>query len=104
MLKKMRICKSTLPSVKRVFLEISQNSQENTCARVSILIKLLLKYKYTLKYTLLKQRLWHRCFPVDLAKFLRTPFLKNTSGDCFWISIDNARRLRKEATLPCGVF
>ena len=28
-------------SVKKVFLEISQNSQENTCARVSFLIKLL---------------------------------------------------------------
>ena len=30
--------------------------------------------------TLLKRRLWHRCFPVNFAKFLRTPFLKNTSG------------------------
>ena len=30
--------------------------------------------------TLLKQRLWHRCFPVNSAKFLRTPFLQNTSG------------------------
>ena len=27
-------------SVKKVFLEISQNSQESTCARVSVLIKL----------------------------------------------------------------
>ena len=27
-------------SVKKVFLEISQNSQENNCARVSFLIKL----------------------------------------------------------------
>ena len=27
-------------SVKKVFLEFSQNSQENTCARVSFLIKL----------------------------------------------------------------
>ena len=27
-------------SVKKVFLEISQNSKENTCARVSFLIKL----------------------------------------------------------------
>ena len=27
-------------SVEKVFLEISQNSQENTCARVSILMKL----------------------------------------------------------------
>ena len=24
--------------------------------------------------------LWHRCFPVNFAKFLRTPFLQNTSG------------------------
>ena len=30
--------------------------------------------------TLLKQRLWHRCFPVNFRKFLRTPFLQNTSG------------------------
>ena len=25
--------------------------------------------------TLLKKRLWHRCFPVNFAKYLRTPFL-----------------------------
>ena len=30
--------------------------------------------------TLLKKRLWHRCFPVNFAKFLRTPFSQNTSG------------------------
>ena len=42
-------------SVKEVFLEISQKSQENTCARVSFLIKLLIK------------RLWHRCSPVNFA-------------------------------------
>ena len=30
--------------------------------------------------TLLKRRLWHRCFPVNFAKFSRTPFLQNTSG------------------------
>ena len=46
-------------SRKRVFLEISQNSQENTCARVSFLTK----------------GLWHKCLPVNFAKFLRTPFL-----------------------------
>ena len=27
--------------------------------------------------TLLKKRLWHRCFPVNFAKLLRTPILKN---------------------------
>ena len=30
--------------------------------------------------TLLKKRLWHRCFTVNFAKFLRTPFLQNTFG------------------------
>ena len=49
-------------SMKKVFLKILQNSQENTCARVSFLIKLQLK-----------KRLWRRCFPVNIAKFLRTP-------------------------------
>ena len=32
-----------------------------------------------LKISSLK-RLWHRYFPVNYAKFLRTPFLQNTSG------------------------
>ena len=26
--------------------------------------------------TSFKKRLWHKCFPVNFAKFLRTPFLK----------------------------
>ena len=51
-------------SVKMVFLEISQNSQENICVRVSFLIK-----------SFLNKRLWHWCFPVNFAKFLRRPFL-----------------------------
>ena len=25
--------------------------------------------------TILKKRLWHRCFPVNFVKFLRTPFV-----------------------------
>ena len=31
----------------------------------------------------IKKRLWRRCFPVNFAKFIRTPFLQNTSGGCF---------------------
>ena len=46
-------------------LEISQNSQKNTCVRVSFSIKLQAS----------KKRLWHRCFPGHFAKFLRTHFL-----------------------------
>ena len=56
-------------SIKKVFWKISQNSQEDTCARVSFLIKMQVK-----PATLLKKILWLRCFPVDFAKFLRTPF------------------------------
>ena len=52
-------------SLKKVFLEISQNSQENTCARVCNFIR---------PATLLKKRPWHRFFPVNFVKFLRTHF------------------------------
>ena len=56
-------------SVKKVFSEVWQNSQKNTCARVSFLIKMQAP-----PVALLKNRLWHRCFPVSFVKFLRTPF------------------------------
>ena len=42
--------------MKKVFIKISQKLQENTCARVSFLIK------------------WHRCFPVNFAKLLKNAF------------------------------
>ena len=29
------------------------------------------------------KRLQHRCFLVNIAKFLRTPFLRNSTGGCF---------------------
>ena len=60
---------------KKVFLEISQNSQENTWARVSFLIKLQAGACNFIK----KKRLGHMCFPKNFAKFLRTLFSQNTS-------------------------
>ena len=53
-------------SVKKVFLKLSQNSEESTCARVSFLINSLRPA------TLLRKRFWRRCFPVNFVKFLRT--------------------------------
>ena len=50
-----------------VFLKILQNL--HPCARVSFLIKLQPK-----------KRLWHRCFPVNIAKFLKTPFFIELLG------------------------
>ena len=44
--------------VKKVFLKISQNSQENTCASLFL-------NKVT---TLLKKRRWHKCFSVNFCE------------------------------------
>ena len=55
--------------MKKVFLKISQNSQENTCARV-----FFNKVSVLRPATLLKKKHWHRCFPMNFGKFLRTPF------------------------------
>ena len=60
---------------KKVFLKTLQKPQKNTSARVYFLIKLQVA-----PTTLLKKRFWHRCFPVNFAKFLGTPFSQNTSG------------------------
>ena len=56
------IFRSNHPEVfcKKVFLEISQNSQGSTSARLKAC-------------NFIKKRLWHRCFPVNFAKFLGTP-------------------------------
>ena len=59
-------------SVKWLFLDILQSSKRNICAGVSFLINLQAS---DLPATLLKKRIWHRCFHVNFAKFLRIPFL-----------------------------
>ena len=43
--------------------------------------------------TIFKKRLWHRYFPVNFAKFLRTPFLQNTSGRLLLLSLENNNML-----------
>ena len=61
-----------------MLLEILQHSQENTCESL-----FFNKVAGLGSATLLKKRLWHRCFPGNFAKFLRTLFLQNTSGRLF---------------------
>ena len=46
--------------------------------------------------TLLKKRLWHRCFLVNFVKFLRTPFLQNTSGR---LLLDRKSKISSELVL-----
>ena len=65
--------RSSRPEVfcKKVFLEILQYSQENKHLRQSIFNKVAGLRPATLS----KKRPWHRCFPVNFVKFLRTSFL-----------------------------
>ena len=84
-------------SVKKVFLRISQNSQENICARVSFLIKLK-----ALHATLLKETLRHRCFPVNFSKFLRTFFfLEHLHWLLLKIQKSNPSNKKSKATAGC---
>ena len=67
-------------SVKKVFLEISQNSQEKTCARVSFLIKLQAACNFIKKETLAQV---FSCEFCEISKnnfFYRTPLLAASDG------------------------
>ena len=54
--------------------------------------------------TSLKKRLWHTYFPVNFAKFLRTPFLiLSTSGGCFYtqqMALESTETIFSEVYLP----
>ena len=58
-------------TVEKMFLEISQNSQENTCTKVSFFTKVVGLRPATLS----KRRPRHRYSPVNFVKFLRTTFI-----------------------------
>ena len=77
-------------SVKKVSLEILQKSQENTCAKVSFLTEL---------QAFIKKRLWHRCFPVNFAQFLRTPF---TIKHLWWLLLFRIKMNFKLGALAGG--
>ena len=89
-------------SVKKVFLEISQNSQESNNARVSFLLKLqarpaaLVKKRLGQACNFSEKRLCHRCFPVNFVKFPKKFFYRTPSGDCLQLStqVDCLLRLR----------
>ena len=57
-------------SVKKMFLEISKIHRKTPMPE-----SLFYKVAGLRPTTLLKKRLWHRCFSVNFEKFLRTPLL-----------------------------
>ena len=85
-----------------MLLEISKNSQENTCARVSFFNKVA----DLRPGTLFKTRLWKGVFLWILRNFQENLPLQNTSGGCFWIYLFFKKLLIKEIFLAkkCFVF
>ena len=75
-------------SIKEGVLKNFAKFKRNTCARVSFLIKL---QAWGLRpATLLKVRLWHKCFPVNFDKFLRRSFLRENLQ---WLLLNVAKYL-----------
>ena len=67
---------------KKVFLEISQNSQENTCARVSFLIKL-----QALACNFIKKEILTQVFSGEFCETSKNTFFYRTPPDyCFCIA------------------
>ena len=66
-------------SVKKVFLEILQNSPENIC-KVNKASKVLVKLQ---AWGTSGTTPWHKCFPVNFFKCFSCETSKNTSGGCF---------------------
>ena len=60
----------------------------------TICLRAIEKHKQSPEVFLKKRCSWHRGFPANFAKFLRTPFSQNTSG----------RLLRDEFYLKCFLF
>ena len=69
------VCRSSRPEMfcKKSLLKNFAKFTGKTCARVSFFKKL--QAIGLRPATLLKNRLWHRCFPANFTKFLRTPFI-----------------------------
>ena len=79
-------------SFQAIYIQVSRNSRPEVFCKKGFLRNFA---KFTGKHlcqrlfineTLFKKSLWHRCFPINFAKFLRAPFLQNSSGGCFWVS------------------
>ena len=66
---------------KKMFLEISQNSEENTCARISFLKACNFIKKETLA----------QVFLCEFCKILRTPFL---TEHLWWLLLDEEMKVQ----------
>ena len=61
-------------SAKKLFFKILQYSKKTAVLQSRLF---LINTDFRAAATLIKKRLQHRCFPANIAKFLRTAILKN---------------------------
>ena len=54
--------------------------------------------------TLLKKRLWHRCLPLNFAKFLRTSFLQSTSRQLLLVFKANNKENKTKLKVVSATF
>ena len=76
------VTKNVVAIITFPFVSIISRSSHSRFSMTKVVLENFIKFtgKHLRPATLLKERLWHRCFPVNSAKFLRTPYLQNT----FW--------------------
>ena len=60
----------------------------------------LIKLQNSRPATLLKKRLWHKCFPVNFVRFLRTPFSQST----YWRLLLDLYFLSSKAEMHLDLF
>ena len=70
-------------SRSQMFFEIGVLKVCNIHRKTPVLESLFSKVASLEACNFIKKRLQHRCFPVNIAKFLRKFYLKNTTGGCF---------------------
>ena len=70
-------------SRSQMFFEIGVLKLYNIHRNMPVLESLFSKAASLEAYKFIKKRLQHRCFPVNIANFLRKLFLKHTTDGCF---------------------
>ena len=79
-------------SIKKTFLKISQNSQENACVGILFLNKIVALNPATL----LKKRLRRRCFLMNFAEISRTYILQNIGERLFFQTLEQGIQIFNE--------
>ena len=66
------------------FVNKKESTETATCTLRSSHQRCFIKKGVLKNFAKFTGKQLHRCFLVNFVKFSRTPFLQNTTGDCFW--------------------